>query len=153
MSGSGITYCLKVGLHEYQADELTSHLNRCLSDWHTWMVRNIAHVYFNWKVLQEHVTVIDLICKKTSPFSSSVFLKIINKGKVCNLTLVSAKDQASTPTLSEAHPTHSNSVFLPVPLKCSALQEAAHDYLNTSPSLFLVIAEPPAWMTSVSTPW
>lgn len=66
MFGNQITYCLEEGLHEYQADELTSHLNQCLSDWHTWMVRHIVWINFLLNALQKPPAAIDLIWKKIS---------------------------------------------------------------------------------------
>lgn len=81
---------------------------------------------------------------KESHVSGSVVLEIINRGVVVRiLTLVSAHGHTriiiATPEewlLSPMAPTH---ILLLLPLMCSALQEAAHDYLNTSLSLFLVI--------------
>lgn len=130
MLSNWITYCLEQGLHEYQADELTSHLNQCLSDWHTWTVRRIMLIYFY-----------RLYCGSMSQWLTSsaqkspVFLEIINKkGSVYfNPCLSWWPSSYSRPhswrvvALSRG-PTHS---LLLLPLICSALQEAADDNLNT----------------------
>lgn len=90
MSGSQITCALEEGLHEYQADELTSPLNQCLPDWHARVVRHIVCIYVLLNALQKQYvdlrTVTDLIwIKNKSTLASSVFLDIIRAGRAAGV--------------------------------------------------------------------
>lgn len=45
------------GLYEYQAHKMTSHLHQCLTDWHTWMLKQIVRIYIlHWTAKAARVT-------------------------------------------------------------------------------------------------